>query len=414
LAESSSLAETPRWTGFLGPERSLSTADSLPLTWSPEENIAWRVEPTGFGQSSPVIWGDKVFVTSVEGDDKEKYHTTAYALADGKKLWQHTIDSTLPVENTNYVSRAAPTPAVDADSLYVLFESGDLLALSHDGEQRWKRSLSKDYGKFDSRHGLAASPLLTDAAVVVLVDHDGPAYIMAAKKSDGSTLWKTERASRISWSSPTLIKAVDGKSQIVVSSNGSVDGYDPTTGKQLWTLDNLGGNTVASATPFGNGCFVVGASTGRSGEATEGATRTNIAVCLEQQGEKHIAKTLWTAEKATSSFGSPVVHDGVGYWVNKSGVLFGLDAKTGETLFTERLPDSTWATPLAVDDRVYLFMKKGETTSIKAGKQFEVLAENKLWDPTADAGPQTLYGVAAVEGVLLIRTGERLYCLRKP
>lgn len=431
--DADSPASVPRWPAFLGANASPLQADTLPLQWGPDKNIAWTAQPPGYGQSSPVIWGDRVFVTSVEGPMKDRYHVLAYRLSDGEKLWQYTLDSSSPVESSNYVSRAAPTPVADADSLYVFFESGDLVALTHAGKQRWKRSLAEEYGKFDSGHGMAASPLLTEQAVVVLADHDGPAYLLAANKADGTNLWKTERKSRISWSSPTLIQLAES-TQIVCSSNGSVDGYDPSTGKQLWSLDDLGGNTTASATPFGDGCFLVGASNGRGGEAAAGARRTNMAVRLETADGKPTAKPMWLAKEATSSFGSPIAYKGVAYWVNRSGVLYAYDVTDGKRLFTQRIGESCWATPVGVGERVYFFGKSGSTTVIKAGQQFEVLAENQLWDPKAtkptaaaagtpaeDESQQppapfsasVQYAAAAVNGSLIIRSGNHMFCLRK-
>lgn len=429
-ADQAAAAETPRWPSFQGANATALTADNLPLKWSTTENVAWTAEPTGYGQSSPIIWGDTVFVTSVDGAMKDRYHITAYRLDNGEQRWTHTVPSTSPVESSNYVSRAAPTPVVDAEAVYVFFESGDLLAITHSGKELWRRSLAEDYGKFDSGHGLAASPIVVDNALVVLADHNGPAYLLAVDKQIGKTLWKTERASRVSWTSPRLID-VAGQPQIVCSASGSVEGYDPATGKRLWEMDDLGGNTTASPIPFGDACFLVGASVGRGGESSEGAKRTNMAACIERTDDGYAAKVLWIAKEATSSFGSPIVHQDVAYWVNRSGVVYAYDARSGKRLYIERIGQSCWATPLGVGDRVYFFGKDGVTTVIKAGPKFEVLAENTLWTAdnapanppnSADSGQQpnpaafnapVQYGVAAVNGTLVIRSGAKLFCLRK-
>src|SRR5690606_5837292 len=131
-----------------------------------------------------------VYVTSVEGPNKETYHLTRMSLDDGAAAWTHSLESTSPVPSTYLVSRAAPTPVVDAERVYALYESGDVVAVAHDGTEQWKRSLTVDYGKFDSEFGLAASPVQDERAIYLLIDHEGPSYVIALNKADGSTLWK--------------------------------------------------------------------------------------------------------------------------------------------------------------------------------------------------------------------------------
>jgi outer membrane protein assembly factor BamB len=422
----------PAWPAFLGQGSSAVQADSLPLTWTSEKNIAWQVDLPGHGQSSPIIWGDRVFVTAVEGPMKDTNHVLAFSLQDGKPLWKHSIDSSDKVKTSLYVSRAAPTPVTDGKHVFAFFESGDLVALTLDGKEQWKRSVSADYGKFKGNHGLGSSPVMTDDAVVVLIDHDGPSYLLAVNKQDGVTKWKTDRTSRVSWSSPALVKVGDTQ-QIVCSSSGTVDGYDAATGKLLWTYDEVGGNTSATPLPFADGSFLIGASAGREAERADLAKKSNLAMKIEMTGGVATPKVLWQTEQATPTFGSPVVYAGHAYWVNRSGVVYCLDAVTGEPRYTERIKQSCWATPLGVGDRIYFFGKDGQTTVIRSGPKFEVLAENQLWDPAsqkpdpakaaaedteekrkaaATFSGSTQYGIAAVSGSLLIRTGEKLYCLR--
>lgn len=420
------------WPGFLGAGAAPVNPATVPLTWSLQENITWRLELPGYGQSSPVIWRDTVYVTSIDGPLKDSLHLLAIGLTDGKLLWQQSQNSSDKVESTPYVSRAAPTPVVDAAGVYAFFESGDLLAFTHDGQRRWRRSLSEDYGKFASRHGLAASPIQTEQAVILLLDHQGPSGLIALSKTDGSVLWKTDRTSRTSWSSPYLVQ-VQGKPQVVCSSAGSVDGYDASDGRLLWSYAEVGGNTMATPVSYAPGRFLIGASAGRESEAAraEDARKSNLAMEIEIVQGQPRPKVLWKTEQATPSFASPIVHAGHAYWVNRSGVVYCLDAETGELCYTQRVAQPCWATPLGIGNRVYFFGKDGVTTVLAAGPKFEVLAENKLWDaeakpepattassgtperrgPPISSGP-TLYGVAAVEGSLLARTGDKLYCLR--
>lgn len=426
-------ADAPaRWPGFLGANATPPVADAIPLEWSPEKNIAWKADLPGDGQSSPVVWGEQVFVTSIEGPKKEKCHVIALALADGKHLWTHTFDSSDPVANSLYVSRAAPTPVVDAARVYAFFESGDVVALGHAGKPQWSRSLSADYGKFKNKFGLAASPVQTADAIIILVDDEGPSYLIALSKSDGKVLWKTDRTSRTSWSSPSLLTSGE-KQYVVCSSAGSVDGYDPVTGKLLWSYDEVGGNTAATPLEFGGGQFLVGAAAGReAGDRAEDAKKSNFAMTIEVVDGQPKPKVVWMTTQASPSFGSPIVHAGHAYWVNRSGVVYCYDAATGESRYTQRTKQSCWATPLGIGDRVYFFGKDGVTTVLAAGPKFEVLAENTLWNPedfkpdpaklaqedteekrnaAAQFATPVQYGVAAVGNRLLIRSGGKLFCV---
>jgi outer membrane protein assembly factor BamB len=206
------------------------------------------------------------------------------------------------------------------------------------------------------------------------------------------------------------------RAKVVVSSSGSVDGYDPGSGELLWTFDDVGGNTVASPIPFGDGKFLVGAAPGRDGENAEGAKQSNMAMQVVKQKDGYAAEVLWRNEQATSSFGSPIVYAGYAYYTNRAGVLYCLDATTGETAYTARIGDSNWATPIGASSRVYVFGKSGETTVLAAGPEEKVLAENKLWQSEGDGGPggfagEIQYGVAVTDAGFVVRTGTRLFLI---
>jgi outer membrane protein assembly factor BamB len=313
----------------------------------------------------------------------------------------------------------------------VFFESGDVVALTHEGQEIWKRSLGEDYGKFQNQFGLSASPVQTDKGVIILVDDEGPSYLIGLDKRTGSNLWKTERASRTSWSSPALV-TIGGTPQIVVSSAGSVDGYDPESGTLLWSYADVGGNTATTPIGYADGRFLIAASPGRDGQNVEMAKRSNLAMTVRKSGDGWQPEPLWTTSEATPSWASPIVHRNCAYWVNRVGVVYCFDAESGTLHYAERLPQSSWATPLAAADRLYFFGKDGLTSVLAAGPEFRVLAENQLWDPDsikpdpqAEAsgtteerrraaamfsGP-TQYGYAVSEGRILIRTGDTLYCV---
>lgn len=401
------------WPAFLGGQQRENVATSLPLTWSTDSGIGWTAELPGHGQSSPVQVGDIVYLTAVEGPNKETNLVLAIDLATGKELWQHEVASSLPVKNNVYTSRAAPTPVADQQGVYAFFESGNIVALDPEGNVRWQRSLIDDYGRYAGRFGLGGSLAQLDDRVFVLADNEGPAYVLALEKSSGETIWKTDRTSRTAWSSPMIVM-VDGQPQIVVSASGSIDGYDPGSGKLLWTFDDVGGNTVASPMPIGNNTFLVGASPGRNGENAAGAKQSNMAVQIRPEAEQYEPIVLWRNEQATSSFGSPIVHGGLAYYTNRAGVVFCLDAATGETRYNARLAESNWATPIGIGDRVYFFGKSGKTTVLAAGSEEKELAVNQLYNSSGGGGRggfggEIQYGIALTPGGVLIRTGSKLY-----
>jgi outer membrane protein assembly factor BamB len=404
------------WPAFLGGQQRDKLDVAIPSEWSPQSGIAWRAKLPGHGQSSPVQVGDLVYVTAIDGPQKETNLVLAFDLATGKQQWEQQSKSSLLVKNDVYTSRAAPTPVADKQGVYAFFESGNLIALSPSGEVRWERSLIDDYGKYQGRFGLGGSLAQLQDRIFVLADNEGPAYLLAIDKASGETLWKTERTPRTAWSSPMIVN-VDGKPQIVVSSAGSIDGYDPATGKQLWTFDDVGGNTVASPIPFGDGRFLVGASPGRNGENTAGAKRSNMAIEIRRDGDAFTPVVLWRNEQATSSFGTPIVHQGFAYYTNRAGVLFCLDAKTGETSYNARIAESNWATPIGLSDRIYFFGRGGTTTVMAAGGQPQKLAENKLYQPAAGGGGrggfggEIQYGVALTPAGIVVRTGSMLYLI---
>ncbi|MEM7200731.1 MAG: PQQ-binding-like beta-propeller repeat protein [Planctomycetota bacterium] len=380
-----------RWPGFRGNGTSVTQAVDLPMRWSDDEGVTWSVSLPGYGQSSPVVHGERVIVTSVEGPNKERCQVSCYRLGDGQLLWSRSYPASVEITSSKMVSRGAPTPVVDDQRVYAWFESGDLIALDHQGETLWRRSLVADFGGgYKGNHGFGGSLLAVDDGVVLLLDHDGPSFLARFAGDSGETLWQTERTSRISWSTPVLDAA---RGEVVVSSGGTVDGYALADGAQRWSVDNVQGNTVPSATVAGD-LIVVGASKG-----------DNLALRRTDSG----CEVVWRAEDARpSGFGSPLVIGDAVLVVNKAGAVYAVDRATGALRFQQRIAQSCWASPVATaaGDRIYFFGKDGTTTVARAhADRLEVLAENER--PTED----TVYGVAVVDRAILLREGRRLSCI---
>jgi outer membrane protein assembly factor BamB len=367
--------ENVSWPVFRGNGQSQAASQSLPLTWSADKNVAWSVDLAGYGQSSPVVWGKTIFA--------------------GETEWSKTFPTSTKITVSDYVSRSAPTPAVDAERVYAFFESGDVIALDHAGNELWKRSLTKDYGAIEGNHGLGSSPALTENAVIVLLAHAGPSCLVALDKKTGETLWKTDREPKVFWSSPVVVGS-DAGQQILLNSNGLAEAFSAKDGKRIWWVTGLEGNTVASPS-VADDLVIIGSS----------QVGNNLAIRRGGEGDVTETHIAWRSKEATSSFASPLVHKGRAYFVNRSGGLVAVDAKTGETLWKGRLPGSCWASPVSAGERAYFFTNTGTTVVLDSGDKMNPLAENTL------PGIDRIYGVALVEDRILIRTGSKLICIRE-
>ncbi len=382
------LAETASWPGFRGHGHSLAEDADLPLRWSDADNIAWKAAIPGYGQSAPVLWHGQVFVTSVEGPSSETLILSALSFDTGEVRWRRRFAASQEIEASEMVSRGAPTPAVDEERIYAFWESGDLIALSHEGNTLWQRSITRDYGDFHGNHGVASSPVLTDEAVVIQVTHDGPSYFLAVEKATGETHWKVDRPAKVAWTTPVVVPGTYGQ-EIISSAAGRVEALDARTGERIWYRNGVEKNHVPSVAVDG-GLVVVASS----------ATGQNFALDRLGRGELGDERVVWTAEGVASGFGSPVVHGDCVLFVNKAGVVTCVDRSSGEEGWKHRVADACWATPIVSEDRVYFFTKKGQTTVLGPGTDGpEVLAENSL----TTSG--TVYGVAAAHDAFLVRTG---------
>ncbi len=412
-------ADPLRWSSFQNQGQLVQDQATLPSTWSADQGIAWQAKIIGYGQSTPVVGNDLIFVTSTSGENKEKYHLTAFALESGTQVWTVEFPNPTPTPNNAYVSRAAPTPVVDKQGIVCLFEGGIVAAVDFSGKVRWQKNLVADYGPIVSRHGIGGSVEQNAELAFVWIERDAEPYLLAVNKQTGQEQWKVAGLGATSWSTPRLIPVNDGF-HLVCSASGLVAGFDPSTGQKLWELRDVSGNTTATPIPAGNARFVLGASEGRGEEATGNAAESNGLVQINATADGYQAAFVWRAKKATSSFGSPIVAGDRVYFVNRTGVIYCLDAKTGEELANLRgKAGSIWATPLVANNRLYLFGKSGVTSVYSLGDRLEPLAENTLWQaaPAAGAGPgdfsgPVLYAGVAAEPYLLLRRGDVLYAVK--
>lgn len=401
------------WPGFLGAGCGPSDAESLPESWSDLKNVAWRVSLPGRGQSEPLIWHDRVFATSVT--DAPALVVTCLRLADGGSLWQRKWPTSRSLKLGEDYANAASTPVCDSRRIYAGFETGDIVALSHAGEQCWRRNLQDDFGEYRIESGWASSLAQDDAHVFALVDHENGSYLIALRKDSGATAWRSQRSQRSSWSSPVLA-TIDGAAQLVVSSTGSVDGYDPASGQLRWRVDGLTGNFCPSPRAAGDGVFLIGACLEDRALDPQQAWRSNVAVRVRREGREWSASPQWVLPGGASFYVTPAAHAGAAYWIDRRGLVSCVDLASGRLNFSHRLAATCWASPICVGGRIYLFNRRGVTTVLAAGSRLSELSTNQLTLEPADAPEDVepaIYAASGVNGSLLLRTDSRITCLRK-
>ena len=393
------LAESTNWPGFRGEGNSKTKIQSLPLKWTEKEGILWKNQISGFGQSSPVIWNDRIYITSTGGQSKESLYLDCYDLNSGKSIWKRTIKATEAVKKvTNMISQGAPTPFTGPEGIYVFFESGDLLAFNHEGKRLWERKLTEEFGPFKGGHGVGSSLVGVPERLVLLIDHEGPSYLLCVDRVTGKTRWKTSREPRVSWTTPLYLKHKE-EEQIIISSNGIIESYRLDNGKRIWWFDEIEKNTVASPSADGN-LIIAGSS----------YPKQSLAIRLGGEGNISETHLEWRAKAVTSSFAAPLVHRNVVYFINRAGTLQAQNFKDGTQRWEYKLPDGCWASPLAASERIYLFCKNGKSLVLEASeKGAKVLSENVV----AVAENDKVYGYAVSENKFVLRTSREIICVGK-
>ena len=388
-----------------------------PIHWDAKRNIKWQVELPGQGSATPIVWGDRIYVLTAIAtsrpapaepapDPRSKTRPPAHFVrfvalclnrADGQTLWQRTLNETVPHEGRHPThGYASASPTTDGTHLYVSFGSQGIYCLSLNGELVWKREL----GQMRTRYGWgeAVSPVVHGDLLVVNWDHEDQSFVVVLDKRTGQTRWRRDRDEPTTWATP-LIASSTGKAQLVISGTRRVRSYDLANGTLIW---ECGGQTVnAIPSPLAADGVVYCMSGYRGAHA--------CAIPLNSQGDlTGTNQVLWRHDQGTPYVPSPVLFQKRIYFTRtNSGVLTCLDTDTGETIFDRRrLPgiSGMYASPVVADGRIYFVGRDGTTTVVRAGRELEVLATNKLNAPI-DASP------AIVGDQLYLRATNRLFCI---
>lgn len=392
------------WPQWRGPElKGTSLEKGLPTRWSATENIAWRLELPGWSGSTPIIWGERVFLHVADGDDLFLWCADR---KQGTVLWKKRLGGgNVKMRKHNMSS---PSPVTDGKSVYVMSGTGILKGFDFDGRELWSRDIQKDYGEFGLNWGYASSPLLYEDSLYVQVLHgmntDDPSYVLRIDKRTGKTVWRVERPTQAirespdSYTTPGLLRY--GKTvEIVVTGGDYVTGHDPATGKELWRAAGLNPNND----PF----YRIVASPVIADGIIYAPSRVRPLLALRPGGRGDVTKShlIWSTPNGPD-VPTPVTDGRYFYIVNDRGIVWCLDAKTGQEVYgQQRIKTGTYsASPVLADGKIYITNEDGLTTVIKAGPKFEVLAENDLND-------YCLSSPAISEGQIFIRTAKYLHCI---
>jgi outer membrane protein assembly factor BamB len=387
LAPSLRAENWPSWRGPRGDGTSREA--SAPVRWSSQDNVAWKTAVPGKGHSSPIVWGDRVFVTTCVEQDGRRL-LLCYNRRDGKLLWEQVV-VTAELEKLHALnSRASSTPATDGQHVYVAFLAEPRMQVAcydMDGHLVWMKSP----GEFHSRHGFCSPPILYRDTVILNGDQDAVAWLVALDKSTGAERWRTDRPNRTRSYCPPLIVDAGGKTQLVLSGSKCVASYDPDNGKQNWLIDGPTEQYVASLV-FDNDLFFM----------TAGFPTFHL-MAIKPDGS-----IAWhhdrLPERQASYVPSPIAHGVYFFVVSDPGFLTCLDAKTGKKLWFERLGTHHSASPVSVGDTLYFVSDDGVTYIVKAGPRFELVSKNPL-------GEECYASPAVSCGQIFIRTLHSLYCI---
>jgi outer membrane protein assembly factor BamB len=418
-----------RWPSFRGPSASgIGDGVRLPDSWNVKDgrNLRWTVELPGLAHSSPIVWGDRVFVTTAissraaatfkpglygEGtasEDRSVHRWVVMALdrRTGAIVWQQTAYEGVPREKRHIkATYANATPATDGRRVVAFFGSQGLYGFDLSGRLLWKKDLGVlNTGAYDLPEyewGTASSPIIYNDRVIVQCDTQGESFVLAANADTGETMWRTVRTELPSWGTPTVYPAQDGRrAELVTNASNFIRGYDPDTGVERWRLG--GSSKITAPTPVFTRDIIVVAS-GRAPErpvfAIKPGASGDITLRPNQSSNSHV---LWSRPGRGSYMPTPLIYDGVLYVLANQGLLDAYELGTGEEIYRQRIPhqgSGFSASPVAAGGRIYLSSEDGDIFVIRAGREFEILGRHSMGEP--------LMATPALAGDTMYVRGER-------
>ncbi|TWU37135.1 outer membrane protein assembly factor BamB family protein [Novipirellula artificiosorum] len=419
VVNSSQADNWPQWRGPTGD--GVIEETEVPTEWDEESGVQWKCPLPGWGDSTPAIWGDAVFVTSCV--DEESLVLLKINKKTGEVEWTRQVGTAtaLRVKVLKKVpemrrhqqfhdshNMASPSPTTDGELVIAHFGNGDLAAYDFQGNLLWKRNLQQDHGDYTIWWGHANSPVLHGDLVISVCMQDScsdlpgdvsPSYVVAHDKRTGKQKWKTMRMTSArgehgdGYTTP-LLRHAGERTELIVMGGQMLDAYDPATGKQLWRLSDLDGNRVIPNPIVADQLII----------ATQGMRQAMLAIRPSGDGDLSRKDIVWSFDQGTSDSPSPVVWEDFVFFISNNGIARCLDLHTGQEHWKERLAGEYRASLLAADGKVYFFNMDGLATVVSASKDFRRLSENQLQD-------RTLASPAVSDGTIFVRGRTSLYCL---
>tara|TARA_R110002049_G_scaffold2750_4_gene21983 strand:+ start:160870 stop:162258 length:1389 start_codon:yes stop_codon:yes gene_type:complete len=407
IAPLASSATAEDWSRFRGPDASGVQAQPLPTKWDDQTNLAWKSALPGRGSSSPVVYGDRVFLTSYTGyginaedpgdRDQLRLHVICLSLTDGSILWDEPIEPA-PEEQAAKGQMAghgyaSPTPCADESNVYASFGASGIVAFTHAGEQLWRQSVGTKTVGF----GAAASPILFEDLVIMNASiEDGAVY--GIDKATGEIRWRTDGIQK-AWTTPTLVSLKNGQSELVLNQKEAILGLDPRTGDRLWSCDAIQDYVVPCVVTDGETLYCSG-----------GRSNMTFVVKAGGRGDVTDSHLVWDVPRG-ANVTSPILVNGYLYWSHDKGIALCLRASDGEEMFRERMPNGgrIYASIVSDGEKLFLTTRESGVLVLEASPQYKELAINKLGtdDERFNATP------AIVGGRMLIRSDQNLYCIKQ-
>jgi hypothetical protein len=406
-------AHWPQWRGPTGQGHCSDTR--VPLTWNERQNLLWKTPLPGHGNSTPIVWGDRVFLTAASADGAQR-HVLCIRATDGKILWQQFAAKVAQPDKIHaWNTHATPSCTTDGKHVYAFFGTPGLFCYDLDGRLVWKHS----FGTFTTEPGwgVGASPFLFEDLVIQNCDNDGvagaakgqvvadpaPMALVALDKATGKERWRAERNMGRGFSTPLLIPSPSGKEELVLNGPRGVWAYDPRTGKELWHCERPRTDELylfGEPMPVSSSDAIFGLS-GRPGPFQ--------AIRKGGQGDVTGTHVLWeVSRKGSRDVASPILWEDLLYQADNSGRLSCFDIKTGAMIWKDkpRLGERILASPVAVRGKLLFLVENGDTVVLQPGRTFQVVARNALRD-----GTEFRASPAIASGRLFLRSQSHLYCI---
>ena len=427
----STRAYAENWPHWRGPASTgVSTETGLPERWSDTENVAWKAPVRGLGISSPIVWGDQVFVTSqigrsarragnhptlVQGGNpseageralgggtapiagKVSFLVTALHRVDGRKLWEYELAAEGQLaEVHDKHNLASSSPVTDGRRVYAWFGTGQLVALDMTGTLVWSRHLGKEYAPFDINWGHSSSPAIFNDSLILICYHDTDSYLLNLDAASGKTKWQVDRGGTFNSYSTPLVVPSGGSHELIVNSSEGLSGHNATTGELLWHIQETNRFPIPMAV-FHEGTIY-----------TSRGYRSGPYMAIRPGGKGDVSKShvTWRVDTGAPYVSSLVHYNGLLYMAGDVGVLSAIDAKSGTRVWQERTGGVFTASPVAADGKIYLLSEDGQTIVLAAGPMPRVLARNRL-------NARQLASPAISGGRIFIRTDDAVIAIGK-